>query len=141
MYDAGFNLLINDYDTIYYKDNNPIVIYGLDNITYGNPEMINMNTDETKNINYKIVLLHEGDFIKKIDDPSIDLILGGHSHNGQVRFIKPIYLPIHAETYYDNHYKKDNANIYISNGIGTSMIPIRIGSIPSINLYRLNKTK
>ena len=141
MFDSNFNLLINGYDTIYYKDNNPILIYGLDNITYGNPEMVNMNTDETKNINFKIVLLHEGDYIKKIDDPSIDLILGGHSHNGQVNIIKPIYLPIHANTYYDSYYKRENANIYISNGIGTSMIPVRIGSMPSINLYRLNKTK
>lgn len=141
MFDSNFNLLINNYDTIYYKDNNPIVIYGLDNITYGNPDMSTLNNEEIKNIDYKIILLHEGDYIKKIDDPSIDLILGGHSHNGQVNIIKPIYLPLHANAYYDEYYKKDNANIYISNGIGTSMIPVRIGSIPSINLYRLNKTK
>ena len=141
IYDSNFKLLINDYDTIYYKDNTPIVIYGIDNYTYGNPNLENINNPEIKDIKYKILLVHEGDYIKKIDTNEFDLILGGHSHNGQINIIKPMYLPLHSQTYYKPNYKNNNTDIYISNGIGTSIIPIRIGSIPSINLYRLNKTK
>ena len=36
-------------------------------------------------------------------------------------------------------YNINDTDIYISNGIGESLINIRFNSIPSINFYRLNK--
>lgn len=136
-----FKLLKNDFDYIYYKDNNPLLIYGLENITYGNPTMDNL-TEEVKQIPFKILILHEGDYIKNIiNNYDFDIIMAGHSHNGQINIYKPIYLPNYAKVYYDEYYKENNTEIFISNGIGTSIIPFRLGSTPSINLYRLTKIK
>ena len=69
-----------------------------------------------------------------------DLILAGHSHNGQAKlpFIKPFYLPNNAKNYYDNYYKVENTDIYISNGVRNSIVDFRLFSTPSINVYRLN---
>ena len=91
---------------------------------------------------YQIVLTHEPDISDKIvDNYDIDLILAGHSHNGQIRLpiIGAIYKPPGAKKYYDEHYKIDNTNLYISSGIGVSTINYRFLNKPSINFYLINK--
>lgn len=141
-YESEFNLLINKSDIIYGKNGSTIGIYGFDNITYGNPLLDGLKDEKFKDTTYKIVLIHEGDYINYfINDYNINLILGGHSHNGQVKipFLKPLFLPNGSKTYYEPYYNINDTDIYISNGIGESLINIRFNSIPSINFYRLNK--
>lgn len=142
MYDSDFKVLKNNYDTIYNETNKPIVIYGLDNITYGNPKPETLTNKNIDNISYKIVILHEPDYIDEfINNYETDLILAGHSHNGQAKIpgIKPLYLPNGSKKYYNNHYKIKNTKVYISNGVGNSIIDFRLFNTPSINLYRLNQ--
>ena len=70
-----------------------------------------------------------------------NLILAGHSHAGQVRlpFIGALILPEGAQKYYDSHYKLDNSDLYISNGLGVSNFNFRLFNTPSYNVYRLIK--
>lgn len=141
MYNSNFKILKNNYDTIYNLTNKPILIYGLDNITNGSPKINTIKNKEIDNIPFKIVILHEPDYIDEfIDNYNINLILAGHSHNGQAKLpkLKPIYLPKGAKTYYGNSYKINNTEIYISNGIGNSTIDFRLFNTPSINLFRLS---
>ena len=141
-YDSNFNLLVNKSDIIYGKEGTTIGIYGFDNITYGEPNIENLKENGFASSNLKIVLLHEGDYIDYfVNDIKVDVILGGHSHDGQVKlpFIKPILLPEGSKNYYEPYYNINNTDIYISNGIGESTLNIRFNSIPSINFYRINK--
>ncbi len=97
---------------------------------------------DDNNVDYKIILVHEPDISDKIvKDYSVNLILAGHSHNGQVRLpiIGPIYTPEHAKKYYDNHYDINGTDLYISSGIGVSSFNYRLFDRPSINFYRINK--
>ena len=100
---------------------------------------VNYEILEKENTYFRFILAHEPDEYNKIKDYDFDIMLSGHSHNGQVRvpFIGTIYTPIGSKTYYDNYYKLDNKEIFISNGIGTSGLDFRFGSTPSINIYRL----
>ena len=88
---------------------------------------------------YKILLIHEPDYINNIDYSNFNLILAGHSHNGQVKlpFVGGIILPNGAKKYYKEYYKLNNTDLYISSGIGTSQISFRLFNRPSINFYRL----
>ena len=45
-----------------------------------------------------------------------------------------------SNMYYKKHYKVNDTNLYISNGIGTDKYKFRINSIPSINVYRIKNT-
>ena len=140
--DGGFLLLENEYDLIYNKDNSPIAIYGLSDTILQKPTFKNYENDQLADIEYKIILLHEPDYINDfINTYESDLILAGHSHNGQVNpfILKPLFLPIGCKELYDTYYNINNTDIYISNGIGTSLLKIRFNSVPSINLYRLKK--
>ncbi len=89
---------------------------------------------------YKINIMHIPDVYDKIKDYNYDLVLSGHSHNGQVTipFYGALYTPNGAKKYYKPYYKLDNTDMYISSGIGTSNYDFRLFNRPSINFYRLN---
>ena len=141
---SNFKYLDNDYDIIYNKGNESIFIGGLNSVSENKDDIDKMMSyfKDNEDINYKIILVHEPDISDKIiKDYSVNLILAGHSHNGQVRLpiVGPIYKPPYAQKYYDEHYLIDGTNLYISSGIGVSTANYRLFNHPSINFYRINK--
>lgn len=136
----NWHLLDNTYEYVYNKSKNPIIFVGLDDLTDGKPDYDNAFSYLNENVEdlYTIILAHEPDQIDKIKSYNFDLMLSGHSHLGQVRLplIGAIYTPIGSKKYYDEHYKVDDADLYINGGLGTSTIEFRFFNKPSINLYR-----
>lgn len=143
---SNFTLLNNTYDIIYNEKNVPLFIGGLDSVITGNANIDTAMSyfNDHEDISYKIILVHEPDYTDTIvgSYDNINLILSGHSHNGQVRvpFIGTIYTPESAKKYYDNYYKVNNTDLYISSGLGYSELNFRLFNSPSINFYRLVKT-
>lgn len=142
--DSSFTYLDNSHDIIYSKNNQKIFIGGTntktDNMTDLSKTMT--TTEEENNVDYRIVLIHEPDIAEELTkDYQVNLILAGHSHNGQIRLpiVGALYTPPYAKTYYDNYYNIDGTNLYISSGIGVSSINYRLFNHPSINFYRINK--
>ena len=141
---SGFIHLDNKYDIIYNNKSEYIYISGIDSVSK-NKENIETALDFLKDKTtptYNIFLTHEPDISDKIvKSYSINLILAGHSHGGQVRlpFIGAIYTPEYAKKYHDDYYKIDNTDLYISSGIGVSSFNYRLWNRPSINFYRINK--
>ena len=142
--DSDFKYLENSYDIIYNQYSDKIFIGGIGNVSYNldnvdkTMEYFNSNND----ITYRIMLTHEPDISDTIvDNYNISLILGGHSHNGQVRIpgIGAVYTPNGAKKYYDEYYDLNGTPLYVSSGIGVSMLNYRLFNKPSINFYRVNK--
>lgn len=135
---ANFKLLNDNYEYIFYKDNNPIKLIGLTNAN---------NLDELlkneKNITpiYTIMATHIPDTIKDIKLDNIDLGLAGHYLGGYltIPFYGSIINKDGAKYYHNNYYIKDNTSIYISNGLGNNKFAFRLFNKAKINLYRLNK--
>lgn len=141
---SNFNLLQNSYDIIYSSNNNKLFIGGVDNYSYNEAdinkvmEYFNDNSD----ISYKIILVHEPDYIDNIlTSYNVNLVLAGHSHNGQINipYIKNFFLPYGSRKYYENYYKVNDTDLYISSGIGESSVNFRLFNKPSINFYRINR--
>lgn len=140
---SNFKYLENSYDIIYNKDNDKIFIGGLGNASYNldNIDKMMEYFNNNNDISYKVILVHEPDISDEIiDNYMVNLILGGHSHNGQVRlpFIGALYTPNGSKKYYDEYYLIENTNLYISSGIGVSLLNYRLWNRPSINFYRVN---
>ena len=140
---SGFTSLDNKYELIYSKSNEPIIISG---IGYSDEDIgikteqfdkyiSELKTDDIKPI-YSILLVHEPDTVDNLDLNKYDLILAGHSHAGQVRLpiIGKLYTPQGAKKYYDEYYKINNTDLYISSGLGTSLYKFRLFNKPSFNL-------
>ena len=142
---SDFISLDNTYELIYYKDYDPIIITGLsscfDDIDIDDKLSEYKKYIEENDIKYKILLVHEPDIVDNLSE-SFDLILAGHSHNGQVRLplIGATILPDGAKRYYEGHYTIGNTELFISGGLGTSGLPLRFMNHPSINFYRINKS-
>ena len=143
--DSDFISLDNTYELIYYKDYDPIIITGLsscfDDIDIDDKLSEYKKYIEENDIKYKILLVHEPDIVDNLSE-SFDLILAGHSHNGQVRLplIGATILPDGAKRYYEGHYTIGNTELFISGGLGTSGLPLRFMNHPSFNFYRINKS-
>ena len=142
--DSNFKYLENSYDVIYNQNNEKIFIGGIGNVSYNldnvdkTMEYFNSNND----ISYKIILTHEPDISDLIiDNNDVNLILAGHSHNGQIRLpiVGAIWTPPHSKKYYDGYYSISGTDLYISSGIGVSSMNYRLFNRPSINFYRVNK--
>lgn len=129
--------LENSYKLIYNSYENPILISGL-NSNFNNNKF-SISNEETIKTKYKILIMHEPDYINKININDFDLILAGHSLGGiiKVPIIQKLFLPTNSKNYYKDYYKIKNTDFYISSGIGTNKIKIRLFNNPSINIYTL----
>ena len=135
----------NDYSIIYNENNDKIFIGGLSTSTYEEADINKVMTyfSNNQDIKFKIIMLHEPDYIDTIlnNYNNINLILAGHSINGSINIplIKYFLSPNGAKKYYQPYYKKSNTDIYISNGIGLNNLNFRLFNHPSINFYRFTK--
>ncbi|HVK67152.1 MAG TPA: metallophosphoesterase, partial [Polyangium sp.] len=70
--------------------------------------------------------------------PRFDLGLSGHTHGGQVRaFGAPIWVPPGSGRFRSGMYTTTKGPIYVSRGIGTSVLPVRFMCRPELPLLRL----
>jgi predicted MPP superfamily phosphohydrolase len=66
----------------------------------------------------------------------IDLMLSGHTHGGQI-FPFSLFAKI-SFPFNSGLYQQGNTKVFVSNGAGTYMIRVRLGSFNEINLLRLS---
>ncbi len=152
--DSNFINLNDTYDLVYKGSSTPIIISGISSsYKSGNIDnKLNNTLNYLKSLKdndikpiYSILLIHEPDFVDNVDISKFNLILSGHSHNGQINLpfikdipiLKIICLPKYGRKYYAPYYKIDNTEMYISSGLGTSFINARLFDKPSFNFYRL----
>lgn len=124
MIESRFTLINDDSAYIYHDDITPIKI-----------------TNNLENVDdmFTIGVIHEPDDIDKVNLDGFNIILAGHSLNGQIRipFYGGIIKRTGAKKYTDSYYELDNTKFYISNGLGTENFSFRFNNKPSINFYRL----
>ena len=134
---SNINLLKNKYEYIYNGTSEKIMLIGLDDYLEGTLDLDAAFSYED-DTSYKILLAHEPDVYDKLTKVP-DLMLAGHSHNGQVRIplAGAIYKTVGAKKYYDPEYSLGDTKMYISGGVGTSKYKVRLFDRPSISLYRL----
>jgi hypothetical protein len=67
------------------------------------------------------------------------LALAGHTHGGQIRlpFLPPVWLPWGTGRYVEGWYEQKGSRLYVSRGIGTSVLPLRFLARPELALITL----
>jgi predicted MPP superfamily phosphohydrolase len=76
----------------------------------------------------------------RVAEVGVDLTLAGHTHGGQLslEFIRRGLCLARLETpYVSGWYEKSGRQVYVNRGIGTTMIPIRLGARPEITILEL----
>lgn len=96
----------------------------------------------SSNDNFQILLSHRPELFDLYTEHNIDLVFSGHAHGGQFRlpFIGGgLVAPDQGvfPQYTSGSYNKNQTTMYVSRGLGNSIIPIRIFNRPEIVLVKL----
>lgn len=89
----------------------------------------------------KILLCHKPYGFDELAKKDIDLILSGHTHGGQVVPVKfgnfNLSFAATVSKYIEGLYKAGKSQMYVSRGIGTVAMPIRLNCPPEITVLKL----
>lgn len=87
-----------------------------------------------------VLLSHSPDVFPVAAKQGFDLTIAGHTHGGQVN-IEILHRNLNIARFFTpfvyGYYQLNRASIYVSRGIGTIGLPVRIGAPPEITLLRL----
>jgi len=81
-----------------------------------------------------LLLVHEPDIFPRVPD-KVALTLAGHTHGGQIRLplLWPSFVPsAYGARYAYDHIAEDRRQMVVSGGLGTSIVPLRLGVPPEI---------
>jgi len=91
-----------------------------------------------------LAFTHSPDAFPEIITSEFSLLIAGHTHGGQVAlpFIgRPIVPSAYGQRYAIGHIRKNNRHLFVTPGIGTSILPVRFGVPPEISYLRLQSNE
>lgn len=116
-----------------------LCVAGVDDYALGKPELWLPPPDER---DATLLLSHSPDQAEQSrrGRDAIDLIVGGHTHGGQVRF--PLFGPPrnssnHPDLYESGLRRRPWTQVYTSRGVGMVRLPIRFLARPEVSILRL----
>lgn len=135
MEDAGFIVLCNQ---IYLCAKHHLAIMGMDDACVGYEDN---KLADTRYQPFQILLSHEPDVADVINRSNTDLILSGHTHGAQVYIplFCSCFLPRKGKKYRKGCYQFDHTTLFVSAGIGTTRLPLRLCNPAEYTLIHIRK--
>lgn len=90
-----------------------------------------------------LLLSHNPDYVEKIRDRRISLVLSGHTHGGQVviPFIGPPLVPSsYGKKYASGLVRTEHTQVFVSRGVGTITPPVRFLCRPDVVIITLSRS-
>lgn len=87
-----------------------------------------------------VALTHSPDAFPRVPR-SIPLTLAGHTHGGQVRLPligSPVVPSRHGQRYALGHFLEEGRHLYVTSGLGMSILPVRFGVPPEVVILAIN---
>ena len=109
-----------------------------DSETVLNTKLEELHTEDGE---FTVLLSHRPELFDAYTDHGMDLVLSGHAHGGQFRlpFIGGLVAPNQGlfPEYDAGIYTEGNTNMFVSRGVGNSILPFRINNRPEVILIEL----
>jgi len=129
------------------KDGQKLILAGLDDWRAGEQDIEKISS-AVRGGDCVILMSHNPDALPSVisqpsadEKPWADLVLSGHTHGGQVAlfgwglFANSIY----GNRYFSGWYEDGGSMLLVSNGVGSYMLPLRLGAPPQAHLITLYK--
>jgi uncharacterized protein len=103
------------------------------------PQNINQTIAKVPQGKPVIALTHNPDIFPRLA-PSVPLLLAGHTHGGQINFPiigRPVEPSDFGQRYGAGHVFENGHHLFVTTGIGTSILPIRFRVTPEIVLLTI----
>jgi uncharacterized protein len=87
-----------------------------------------------------VMLSHNPDVFPVAAAQGYSLTIAGHTHGGQVD-VEILHQHLNVARYFtpfvQGLYRRENSSVYVSNGLGTIGVPVRLGAPPEVSVLRL----
>jgi predicted MPP superfamily phosphohydrolase len=90
----------------------------------------------------RLVLVHEPDVFPLV--PPAAVTFAGHTHGGQVRvpfFGPPIVPSTYGQRYAAGHVREGGRDLFVTTGVGTSILPVRFGVPPEVAIVTISAAR
>ena len=135
---GGVTLLVNESHSLV-VGGQVLRITGLDDDTAGTPRLPDSETARAGDA--RLLVQHSPGYFESTDvGPAgkFDLCVSGHTHGGQVTlFGIPLWLPPGSGGFVHGLHDRTMCPVYVSRGLGTSLLPLRLGARPEIVFFEL----
>lgn len=118
------------------RDGTSLWIAGVDDLTEGWPDLERALRGRRAG-EPTILLSHHPDVFPDAVRHGVELQLSGHTHGGQVRLFGWAPMMHSDHGYLAGLYAGGGSRLWVSNGVGVTMLPIRIGTRAEVGLLRL----
>jgi len=137
---AGVELLVNAGRTVKLPGG-AVNVVGIDDYRYGRPDPTRALDGLDPGLP-TIWLVHEPAYVDVMQSaglPAPALILSGHTHGGQIRLplVPPLVLPSGSGRFISGWYRDTPGPLYVSRGVGTTVIPVRLFCPPELPIVTL----
>ena len=112
---------------------------GVDDLWYGKPDVRPAIAEATTS-DACLLVSHNPDFVEKMWDSRVGLVLSGHTHGGQIYvpgYGAPIVPSRYGQKYLHGLVQAPVTKVYVSRGLGTVTPPMRYNSYPELTLLTL----
>lgn len=101
-------------------------------------DLVNEAGDE-----FVLLMAHEPQYLDRYSNEKVDLVLAGHAHGGQIRipFVGGLVAPDQGflPQYTSGRHEMSDTTMFISRGLGNSIIPVRVFNRPEIVCVEFRK--
>ena len=131
---AKITLLVNESQ----KLRDDLWIVGFDDATGGAPDVAKALRGVPAGV-ATIGLMHSPELFDAVAG-RVSIAFAGHTHGGQVRapLVGPLWLPQGCGRYVAGVYEEGGSSLYVSRGIGTSVLPVRFLCRPEIAVVQVS---
>jgi uncharacterized protein len=136
-------MLMNEADTIE-RAGQRIHIAGVDDAHFYRADNVEKAAARIPHDEFSILLSHTPEIYRQAAHAGFDLLLGGHTHGGQICL--PGGIPITLDAVLPRRlgagpWTHHAMHGYTSVGVGTSVVPVRFNCPPEITLHHLEKSR
>ena len=135
----GIRMLLNEAVAVV-RGNQRIHLAGIDDAHYYRVDNIQKAAEQVPHVEFSILLSHTPEIYRQAAHAGFDLLLGGHTHGGQICL--PGAIPITLDSSLPRRmgagpWRYNTMTGYTSVGVGSCIVPVRLNCLPEIVLHRL----
>ncbi len=141
MEEIGIRMLLNETETLE-RDGHRLHLAGIDDAHYFRVDNIEKTAARIPREEFSVLLSHTPEIYRQAAHAGFDVLLGGHTHGGQICL--PGSIPIILDAKLPRYmgagaWRHGAMHGYTSRGAGSSIVPVRLNCPPEITLHSLNR--
>jgi len=123
------------------REGSTLALVGVDDLQARGGRYPDFSVLNTYPTSFRICLCHQPQGWHQALAAGAHLTLAGHTHGGQIALTgRNLNVARFSTRYIAGPYRRDEAFLYVSRGVGVGALPVRVGAPPEIDLLTLRST-